>query len=153
MDITKRAQVLNLIRQCPGIREPEIREELDLNGAVQAYIKPDLDRGHVLVERIELENGKHVSSFRENVLKPLELDAQGNVAGRAPARRAQALLSSSSTIDASADVSVSATGVMTISKAGKSMVLNAMETARIVAYLDRVNIEQILADIATLTHA
>ncbi|MGU7855431.1 hypothetical protein ACV22X_22075 [Burkholderia orbicola] len=143
MNQTKRVQILNMIRSRPGIREPEIREDIEITGAVSAYIKPDIDRGNVLVEKVALETGGSVSAFRENAVKPLEIDAHGNVSDR---RRARATSQESVAGPTTVDISVSAAGVTTITKGGKSMSLTASETDRIVSYLDRINIDQILAD-------
>ncbi|KVP51493.1 hypothetical protein WJ91_01460 [Burkholderia ubonensis] len=142
MNQTKRARILNLIRSRPGIREPEIRDEVELHGAIGSYIRSEIDRGHVLVEKVPLEAGGTVATYRENTLKPLELDADGGVAGR------KARAPSPDTLDGSAavDIAVSAAGVTTISKGGKSVVLTPADTQRVVAYLDRINIDQILAD-------
>ncbi|KWZ43770.1 hypothetical protein WS72_13495 [Burkholderia savannae] len=143
MNKTKRAQILDLIRKQPGITEAEIRSKVEINGSVLAYINPSIVRGQIIAESAE---GTSATVFRESEANPLETDEEGNVVAR---RRGRGLSKSACPESPDiVDISISASGHTTITKGSRTIVMTPAETARVVAFLDRVNVDQILADVS-----
>lgn len=146
MNPSIRIQVLDLIRETPGIRAPELAEELDLENCPSQYIRAHINRGEVLVEEIEAETtGKKVKAFTINRLRPPETDDSGAFKARRT-RQPRELPGD----DTDIDVSISSRGVTSIVRGNKTMTLSPAETARLVMYFDRMNVESILVEVGAM---
>ena len=135
---TNKQRVIELIKARPGIRTPEIVEEFEI-GNPQACIVGELDRGEILADKIQPEHGgQAVNSYRINPDNPPDLTLQPRqrvvkAAGRRPAGVSSGL-----------SFALSSRGDLTISDGRKSIHMDADGTTQLIAYLDRIYVDQVM---------
>ena len=67
--MSNKQKVLDVIRQRPGVRAPEIVDATGIDNP-QSYIVGEIDRMEVLVEKIPIEGMRSVNAFRINPANP-----------------------------------------------------------------------------------
>lgn len=126
---TKVERILELIEQRPGIRSVEIEDELDIE-YVSAQMKPYVTKGYLLAEKVQTPNGREIMAYRRNAQYE-KLD-KFRTAKAAPSATLVAALYTN--------------GDFVIEKGGKALRLTPAETRELVNYLDRINVDQLLAE-------
>lgn len=135
---TNKQRVIELIMARPGIRTPEIAEELGI-GNPQGCIVGELDREEILAEKIQPEHGGHtVNAYRINPDNPPDLTLQPRqrvvkAAGKRPAGAPSEL-----------SFALSSRGDLTISDDRKTIHMDADGATQLIAYLDRINVDQVM---------
>lgn len=135
---TNKQRVIELIMARPGIRTPEIAEELDISNP-QSCIMGELDRGEILAEKIQPEHGGHtVNAYRINPENPpdMTLHPRQRVVKAAGARVADGAGSYSFALSSSGD--------LMINDGRKAIHLTPAGTTQLIAYLDRINVDQVM---------
>ncbi|WP_104565822.1 hypothetical protein [Ralstonia mannitolilytica] len=135
---TNKQRVIELIMARPGIRTPEIAEELEI-GNPQSCITGELDRGEILAEKVQPEYGGHtVNAYRINPDNPPDLTLQ-------PRQRVVKAVGARSTGGAgNYSFALSSSGDLTINDGRKAIHLPPAGTTQLIAYLDRINVDQVM---------
>ncbi|CCF96508.1 hypothetical protein B7R77_02935 [Ralstonia solanacearum K60] len=135
---SNRVQIIELIQKRPGIRTPEIVDELQISNP-QAYIAGELDRGEVLAQKVQPEQGGNaVNSYRINPDNPpdLTLNPRQRVVKAVGKRQPEGTTACS--------FALSSRGDLTISDGRKAIQLSVDGTQQLIAYLDRINVDQVM---------
>lgn len=135
---SNRVQIIELIKARPGIRTPEIADELGI-GNPQAYITGEVDREEILVQKVQPEHGGNaVNTYRINPENPpdLTLNPRQRIVKAAGKRQPTAATECS--------FALSSRGDLTISDGRKAIQLSADGTSQLIAYLDRINVDQVM---------
>ncbi|EHP39399.1 hypothetical protein OR16_31599 [Cupriavidus basilensis OR16] len=135
--MSNKQNIIALIKGRPGIRTPEITDELSIENPI-AYITGEIDRGEILVEKIASElGGRPVNAYRLNPDNPP--DETLNPRQRVVKARAEAPAG-----DDGFSAALSSRGDLTISDGRKSVQLTPAMTGSLIAYLDRINVDQVM---------
>ncbi|WP_199030348.1 hypothetical protein [Ralstonia sp. ASV6] len=135
---SNRVQIIELIMQRPDIRTPEIADALQLSNP-QSYIVGELDREEILVKNVPSEHGgRPVNAYRINPDNPpdLTLNPRQRVVKAAGKRQAAGTEECS--------FALSSRGDLTINDGRKEVHLTAAGTTQLIAYLDRINVDQVM---------
>ncbi|QOK91547.1 hypothetical protein HF908_08695 [Ralstonia pseudosolanacearum] len=135
---SNRVQIIELIMKRPGIRTPEIADELGITSP-QGYIAAELDHDEILVESVPSQHGgRPVNSYRINPDNPpdLTLNPRQRVVKAAGKRQAEGPVEWS--------FALSSRGDLMIGDGRKAISLSAAGTVQLIQYLDRINVEQVM---------
>lgn len=135
--MTNKQTIIALIKSRPGIRTPEIADETGIDNP-KAYITGEIERGEVLVETINTEGvGRPVNTFRINPDNPPDETLN-------PRQRVVKVRAAAATGDTGFSAALSSRGDLRISDGQKTVQLLPAQTADLIAYLDRINVDQVM---------
>lgn len=135
--MTNKQIIIAAIKARPGIRTPELVEETSIDNP-QSYIALEIDRGEILVDKVASElGGRQINTYRINPENPPDETLnprQRVVKARVAAPAAEAAFSAA----------LSSRGDLHISDGRKTVQLSPSQTADLIAYLDRINVDQVM---------
>lgn len=137
--------ILDLIHAQPGIRSVEIEERLDIANAA-SKIGHHVLAGRIRTERVQAPNGRWVTAYfpaaaaaeegMAMAASPHGSEGRRSRDGAAPWRHQQR--------PGSLVAALYSNGDLVIELGGKRLRLTAQETRDLIAYLDRINVDQII---------
>ncbi|CAM4198618.1 hypothetical protein [Bordetella pseudohinzii] len=136
--MSRTEQALELVRARPGIRSIEIEDELSVSGAT-AILASAVQKGMVRAERVQAPSGRWVAAFYPVDQEPAgdrDITVPRQVRTAAPRATAEGLVAALFT-----------NGDLVLEVGRKSIRLNAGQTRHLVQYLDRINVDQIMAGV------
>ena len=125
------------IKANPGIRTPELVDMTSIDNPA-AYITGEIDRKEILVEKINPEHGgRPLNTYRINAENPPDETLT-------PGQRMVKADVSAKTIASDVSFALSSRGELTITDGRKTVSLPPDGTRQLVAYLDRINVDQVM---------
>ncbi|KDC65752.1 hypothetical protein [Bordetella bronchiseptica] len=137
--MSRTEQALELVRARPGIRSVEIEEELGISGAT-TVLASAVQKGLVRAERVQAPSGRWVAAFYPADHEPTDdrdISVPRQVRTAVPSATAEGLVAALFT-----------NGDLVLEVGRRSIRLNADQTRRLVQYLDRINVDQIMAGVS-----
>lgn len=125
------------IKAHPGIRTPELVDMTTIDNPA-AYIAGEIDRGEILVEKVATEHGsRQVNTYRINAENPPDETLT-------PRQRMVKADVGVKTSPSDVSFALSSRGELTITDGRKTVSLPPDGTRQLVAYLDRINVDQVM---------
>ncbi len=125
------------IKANPGIRTPELADESGIDNPA-AYISGEIDRGEILVEKIASEHGgRQLNTYRINPENPPDETLN-------PRQRVVKARAAAPADNTGFSAALSSRGDLQISDGRKTVQLSPVQTADLIAYLDRINVDQVM---------
>ncbi|SOZ12056.1 hypothetical protein [Cupriavidus taiwanensis] len=135
--MTNKQIIIAAIKARPGIRTPELAEETSIDNP-RTYIAGEIDRGEILVEPISSElGGRPINTYRINPDNPPDETLN-------PRQRVVKARAGAQTTEAGFSAALSSRGDLHISDGRKTVQLTPAQTADLIAYLDRINVDQVM---------
>ncbi|NSX04831.1 hypothetical protein [Cupriavidus gilardii] len=135
--MTNKQTIIALIKSRPGIRTPEIVDETGIENPGN-YIVGEIDRGEVLVEKVQSEGvGRPVNAYRINPENPPDETLN-------PRQRVVKVRGATSGDSAGFSAALSSRGDLRISDGQRTVQLSPEQTSDLIAYLDRINVDQVM---------
>ncbi|HDR9585247.1 TPA: MarR family transcriptional regulator [Burkholderia stabilis] len=145
-------RILQHIVDHPGVNSAEIADALDIDSAgISGFLRSYIDDGRVSTEKGTAPSGREVNRYFPGQSLIREIDGVKQiVSGRQPAGTRAALRAGGldiSTADPNASFACGllSNGQLMIMQQRRSMTLARDETARLIAYLDSINIDSAVA--------
>lgn len=121
----------------PGIRTPELVDMTTIDNPA-AYIAGEIDRGEILVVKVDTEHGsRQVNAYRVNPDNPPDQTLT-------PRQRMVKTSGEPKAVATDLSFALSSRGELTICDGRKTVSLQPDGTRQLIAYLDRINVDQVM---------
>ncbi|WP_423197424.1 hypothetical protein DFLDMN_001040 [Cupriavidus sp. H19C3] len=137
--LSNRQIIIAKIKANPGIRTPELADDTGIDSPA-SFIAGEIERNEILVTKVDNPHGgRPANSYRINPDNPPD---------ETLAPRQRVVKASGHKVPASTEFSaaLSSRGSLTISDGRKTVELTPSDTLGLVAYLDRINVDQVLKE-------